>query len=44
MMILIRLYQLHRRAPMCRRAALRLVMERIERDSQFSIAKIKKSF
>ncbi|MDB5777561.1 MAG: hypothetical protein JWP38_3694 [Herbaspirillum sp.] len=40
---LIRLYLLHRRSPMSRRAALLLVMERIGRDRQFSIKKITKT-
>lgn len=38
-----RLYQLHRRAPMARRAAFRLVMERVTRDRYFSVKNIKKS-
>lgn len=40
---MIRLYCLHRRAPMSRRAAIGLVLDRIQRDAQFSVKKIKKS-
>lgn len=42
--ILCRLYRLHRSAPMSRRAALGLVMERVIRERQYSVKNIKKSF